>query len=309
MGRKRSKKIDLKPWCWYCEREFEDEKVLIQHQKARHFKCHLCSKRLNTANGMVIHVAQVHKETVRVVPNAMRGRETTEVDIFGSLGVPEADKADYEMRKRGVVEPEQKRARQGEGGQVDADQLKWQLEQHRLAMQQQQYAPPGAVRPPFGHAPPFGGPPAMYAPPRPPMPMAMPPRPPVMPMMPPMRPPMVSSAIPPMIPPTMPPMMPPAMPPAVPPMSLPRPPAMSLSRPPMPPIMPPSITPTLPTMPRPPPVPHMSVIGKPSDPNHPVPAPVDAPKPKAKSTRLVYNDTQTSVEERRARLPKYALVS
>ncbi|KAJ2834511.1 hypothetical protein J3B01_003962 [Coemansia erecta] len=161
MGRKRSKKIDLKPWCWYCEREFEDEKVLIQHQKARHFKCHLCSKRLNTANGMVIHVAQVHKETVRVVPNAMRGRETTEVDIFGSLGVPEADKADYEMRKRGVVEPEQKRARQGEGGQVDADQLKWQLEQHRLAMQQQQYAPPGAVRPPFGHAPPFGGPPAI----------------------------------------------------------------------------------------------------------------------------------------------------
>ncbi|KAJ2503222.1 hypothetical protein GGH96_000471 [Coemansia sp. RSA 1972] len=297
MGRKRSKKIDLKPWCWYCEREFEDEKVLIQHQKARHFKCHLCSKRLNTANGMVIHVAQVHKETVRVVPNAIHGRETTEVDIFGSLGVPDADKADYEMRKRGVVEPEQKRARQG-GEQVDADQLKWQLEQHRLAMQQQ-YAPPGAGRPPFGqgpsfgHAPPFGGPPAMYAPPRPPMPMAMPPRPPVMPMMPPMRPPMIPPTMPPMIPPT------------VPPMSLPRPPPMSLSRPPMP----PSITPTLPAMPRPPPVPPMPVIGKPSEPNHPVPAPVDAPKPKTKSTRLVYADTQTSVEERRARLPKYALVT
>ncbi|KAJ2478135.1 hypothetical protein IWW56_003905 [Coemansia sp. RSA 2131] len=295
MGRKRSKKIELKPWCWYCEREFEDEKVLIQHQKARHFKCHLCSKRLNTANGMVIHVAQVHKETVRCVPNAMPGRETTEIDIFGSLGVPDADKADYEMRKRGAVEPEQKRVRQEGAGQVDAEQLKWQLEQHRLAMQQP-YAP-GAVRPPFGHAPPFGhvppfgGPPAMYAPPRPPVAMAMPPRPPVMPLMSLSRPPMssmspISSAMPPM-------------------------PPMPLSRPPMPPSMslprPPATTP-LPSMPPRPPPAIPPVIGKPSEPNHPVSAPVDDPKPlKAKSTRLVYTDTQTSVEERRARLPKYAV--
>jgi hypothetical protein len=48
----------------YCERDFEDEKVLIQHQKAKHFKCPHCNKKLNTAGGMVVHVAQVHKETI-----------------------------------------------------------------------------------------------------------------------------------------------------------------------------------------------------------------------------------------------------
>ncbi|KAJ1948740.1 hypothetical protein EC988_005054, partial [Linderina pennispora] len=71
MGRRKSKKIEIKPWCWYCAREFEDEKVLVQHQKAKHFKCQICQKRLNSANGMAIHVAQVHKENIKSVPNAL----------------------------------------------------------------------------------------------------------------------------------------------------------------------------------------------------------------------------------------------
>ncbi|KAJ2820318.1 hypothetical protein IWW50_005099, partial [Coemansia erecta] len=175
MPRKRGKKIELRPWCWYCEREFEDEKVLIQHQKARHFKCHICSKRLNTANGMVIHVAQVHKENVRHVPNALAGRESTDVEIYGSSGIPDDDRRDYEQRKQ---EPNAKRMRsegsEGGGAQVDADQLKWQLEQHRMAKQQQQqkpeYAPYAYMQQP-GFAPPqFRYPPPMY-PPRPPAPM------------------------------------------------------------------------------------------------------------------------------------------
>lgn len=48
----------------YCDREFEDEKVLTNHQKAKHFKCHICSKKMNTAGGLVVHVSQVHKETI-----------------------------------------------------------------------------------------------------------------------------------------------------------------------------------------------------------------------------------------------------
>lgn len=51
-------------WCYYCEREFESEKILIQHQKAKHFKCHVCHKKLSTAGGMVIHVLQVHKVSI-----------------------------------------------------------------------------------------------------------------------------------------------------------------------------------------------------------------------------------------------------
>lgn len=34
------------------ERDFEDLKLLISHQKAKHFKCERCGKRLNTAGGM-----------------------------------------------------------------------------------------------------------------------------------------------------------------------------------------------------------------------------------------------------------------
>ncbi|KAH7335635.1 hypothetical protein B0J17DRAFT_49888, partial [Rhizoctonia solani] len=64
MGKNKNKKKNkfvLRPWCWYCEREFEDEKVLMQHQKAKHFKCGHCPRRLNTAGGLAVHIQQVHK--------------------------------------------------------------------------------------------------------------------------------------------------------------------------------------------------------------------------------------------------------
>ncbi|KAI9008061.1 hypothetical protein BC832DRAFT_620206, partial [Gaertneriomyces semiglobifer] len=87
----KKKRKELKPWCWYCDREFEDEKVLINHQRVKHFKCTDCSKKLNTAGGLVIHVQQVHKQTLEAVPNALPGRETPDIEIFGMLGVPEED--------------------------------------------------------------------------------------------------------------------------------------------------------------------------------------------------------------------------
>ncbi|WWC65839.1 uncharacterized protein I303_108461 [Kwoniella dejecticola CBS 10117] len=75
MGKKkRTQVFVLKPWCWYCEREFEDDKVLLQHQKSKHFKCQLCPRKLNvskglvgtwltkkTAGGLMVHSQQVHK--------------------------------------------------------------------------------------------------------------------------------------------------------------------------------------------------------------------------------------------------------
>jgi transcription elongation factor Elf1 len=77
MGRKRNRNkayIDpavaqyeaklARPWCFYCDRDFDDEKILIQHQKAKHFKCTHCNRKLGSASGMATHVAQVHKETV-----------------------------------------------------------------------------------------------------------------------------------------------------------------------------------------------------------------------------------------------------
>ncbi|CAM6073138.1 unnamed protein product [Sphagnum tenellum] len=87
MGKKKKKTYMV--WCFYCEREFEDEKVLIQHQKAKHFKCHVCHKKLSSAGGMVIHVLQVHKESISKVPNAKPERESlTDLEIYGMEGIP-----------------------------------------------------------------------------------------------------------------------------------------------------------------------------------------------------------------------------
>ncbi|XP_074581854.1 protein SUPPRESSOR OF FRI 4-like [Curcuma longa] len=86
MGKK--KKRPSKVWCYYCDREFDDEKILVQHQKAKHFKCHVCQKKLSTAGGMAIHVLQVHKETVTKVPNAKPDRDSTDIEIYGMQGIP-----------------------------------------------------------------------------------------------------------------------------------------------------------------------------------------------------------------------------
>ncbi|KAG6522876.1 hypothetical protein ZIOFF_020031 [Zingiber officinale] len=86
MGKK--KKRPSKVWCYYCDREFDDEKILVQHQKAKHFKCHVCQKKLSTAGGMAIHVLQVHKETVAKVPNAKPDRDSTDIEIYGMQGIP-----------------------------------------------------------------------------------------------------------------------------------------------------------------------------------------------------------------------------
>ncbi|KAF2545679.1 hypothetical protein F2Q70_00021388 [Brassica cretica] len=87
MGKKK-KRATEKVWCYYCDREFDDEKILVQHQKAKHFKCHVCHKKLSTASGMVIHVLQVHKENVTKVPNSKEGRDSIDIEIYGMQGIP-----------------------------------------------------------------------------------------------------------------------------------------------------------------------------------------------------------------------------
>ncbi|RIB04493.1 hypothetical protein C2G38_2048395 [Gigaspora rosea] len=132
MGKKKSKR-QVRPWCWYCERDFEDEKVLIQHQKAKHFKCPHCNKKLNTAGGMVVHVAQVHKETIDTVPNAMKGRESTDVEIFGMEGIPHSDMlAHVQALESGQPS---KKIRTEDPVEISSEELKKQLAQHQAMMQ------------------------------------------------------------------------------------------------------------------------------------------------------------------------------
>ncbi|TVY34480.1 BUB3-interacting and GLEBS motif-containing protein [Lachnellula subtilissima] len=78
-----------RPWCYYCERDFDDLKILISHQKAKHFKCERCGRRLNTAGGLSVHMNQVHKETLTMVDNSLPNRQGLEVEIFGMEGIPE----------------------------------------------------------------------------------------------------------------------------------------------------------------------------------------------------------------------------
>jgi len=93
MTKKRKRYPDLnqkleRPWCYYCERDFDDLKILISHQKAKHFKCDRCGRRLNTAGGLNVHMTQVHKENLTHVENAIGGRQGLDIEIFGMEGVP-----------------------------------------------------------------------------------------------------------------------------------------------------------------------------------------------------------------------------
>ena len=81
--------IIARPWCYYCERDFDDDRVLTQHQKAKHFKCDHCNRRLNTAGGLSVHLQQVHKATLTAVENAIEGRQNVDPEIFGMCGIPQ----------------------------------------------------------------------------------------------------------------------------------------------------------------------------------------------------------------------------
>ncbi|XP_026868114.1 BUB3-interacting and GLEBS motif-containing protein ZNF207b [Electrophorus electricus] len=115
MGRKKKKQ--MKPWCWYCNRDFDDEKILIQHQKAKHFKCHICHKKLYTGPGLAIHCMQVHKETIDGVPNAIPGRTDIELEIYGMEGIPEKDM----QERRRLLEQKSQESQKKKQNQEDSD--------------------------------------------------------------------------------------------------------------------------------------------------------------------------------------------
>ncbi|KAK9854704.1 hypothetical protein MYU51_003947 [Penicillium brevicompactum] len=102
MGKKRRgpslEEILERPWCYYCERDFDDLKILISHQKAKHFKCERCGRRLNTAGGLSVHLSQVHKEQLTEVDNALPNRMGLEVEIFGMEGIPDEVLKSHQQR-------------------------------------------------------------------------------------------------------------------------------------------------------------------------------------------------------------------
>ncbi|XP_060774562.1 BUB3-interacting and GLEBS motif-containing protein ZNF207b [Neoarius graeffei] len=172
MGRKKKKQ--LKPWCWYCNRDFDDEKILIQHQKAKHFKCHICHKKLYTGPGLAIHCMQVHKETIDGVPNAIPGRTDIELEIYGMEGIPERDM----QERRRLLEQKAQESQKKKQNQDDSDEDDEDDEPGPSTFQQPPVAQPqNAYMPPANYS---GMPPMM-----PGVPPMMPGMPAVMPGMPP----------------------------------------------------------------------------------------------------------------------------
>jgi hypothetical protein len=165
MGRKKKKQ--MKPWCWYCNREFDDEKILIQHQKAKHFKCHICHKKLYTGPGLSIHCMQVHKETIDKVPNSIPTRGNIEIEIYGMEGIPEQDMKEHE-RQKGVSgnDDDGPDASQTDSPNVATPPV---AGIPGMAGPMMPGMPPGMVRPPFGvpgmgpWGVPVTGPPATYS--------------------------------------------------------------------------------------------------------------------------------------------------
>ncbi|XP_020335414.1 BUB3-interacting and GLEBS motif-containing protein ZNF207-like isoform X2 [Oncorhynchus kisutch] len=165
MGRKKKKQ--MKPWCWYCNRDFDDEKILIQHQKAKHFKCHICHKKLYTGPGLAIHCMQVHKETIDGVPNAIPGRVDIELEIYGMEGIPEKDMQERRRTLEQKQESQKKKQNQDDSDEDDDDDdapgPSFVQQQMPVAQPQASFVPPMAQPgiPPGARAP--GMPPGAYS--------------------------------------------------------------------------------------------------------------------------------------------------
>ncbi|KAI6162501.1 hypothetical protein EDD17DRAFT_1816537 [Pisolithus thermaeus] len=149
----------------------------MQHQKAKHFKCGMCPRRLNTAGGLAVHIQQVHKlepENLPRIENALPGRDGYEVEIFGMEGIPAPDVADYKRRKEmelglaagSISQPQPKRPKI-ENRLLSEDELRAQLEAHKALMGASSDAPAAAPAPEATAAV-YNAPPTAYtAPPAP----------------------------------------------------------------------------------------------------------------------------------------------
>ncbi|KAI0023854.1 hypothetical protein F4780DRAFT_776474 [Xylariomycetidae sp. FL0641] len=172
MGKKKRGHPDVeellsRPWCYYCERDFEDLKLLISHQKAKHFKCDRCGRRLNTAGGLSVHMNQVHKESLSSVENALPNRQGLEVEIFGMEGIPEDVAAQHNQRIiQNFYQAQAERYAAtgnpppGQGGKGPAkkikietpEEIKKRLAEHRARLATQKVANGGVA----SHTPPQG---------------------------------------------------------------------------------------------------------------------------------------------------------
>ena len=64
MGRKKRSLEFVKPFCYFCEKTFNNEITLHQHQKSKHFTCPTCHKKFPNTSNLVTHMSKSHTNTI-----------------------------------------------------------------------------------------------------------------------------------------------------------------------------------------------------------------------------------------------------
>lgn len=77
MGRKKREEVELKPFCYYCDKEFKNENILFKHLKSRHLACKDCHRKFSTAKALADHSLMRHQMSLDKVHNAKKGRDST----------------------------------------------------------------------------------------------------------------------------------------------------------------------------------------------------------------------------------------
>merc|ERR1719169_313120 len=98
MGRKkilggtshRAEAFELKPFCYYCDREFDTVKTLIQHQRTKHLACSECGLKFDTVTGLRVHMLNAYKKGLKEVTGAIPGRENPDIVVHGMEGIPKS---------------------------------------------------------------------------------------------------------------------------------------------------------------------------------------------------------------------------
>ena len=86
--------------CYYCNKECRNEQALLLHQKAVHFKCEECNRKVAGIAGLKVHCQTVHREPLQRIPGAIKSREDPKIEVYGLAGVPEQ----FLPRKMGRVD-------------------------------------------------------------------------------------------------------------------------------------------------------------------------------------------------------------
>ncbi len=123
-----------RPWCYFCGRDFEDETILATHQRAKHFKCNECGKRLNSPRGLAVHASQVHKSSLSVLPNALPDRSDVRSDVSGMTGIPATALAAHKANIVAQVasqDGQQSRKKKIDVEEVDALEIQSKLDAHK----------------------------------------------------------------------------------------------------------------------------------------------------------------------------------